>query len=64
MRETISTAEEVHVPIPGYIEKFLVGIAKKIGKTKEEVALFFLAKEAEHAQQPKEKRRSSRTTND
>ena len=48
------------VPVPGYIERFMAGVATKIGKTKEEVALFFLVRWAEHAHQAK---RESETDN-
>ncbi len=45
---TIST-EELDVPVPDYVDRFLALLAEKTGRTKEEVAIFFLLKEAEHA---------------
>ena len=41
--------KEVRIPVPGYIEECLDAIARKAGRTREEVAVFFLAKGAGHA---------------
>ena len=41
--------EELEVTIPDYIDRFLFALAKGTGRTKEDVALFFLLKKAEHA---------------
>jgi len=45
--------EELDIIIPDYIDRFLSVLAKGTGKTKEDIALFFLLKEAEHACQAK-----------
>ncbi|MCL1921516.1 MAG: hypothetical protein FWG50_10670 [Kiritimatiellaeota bacterium] len=41
--------EEMVVPVPDYIDRFLTALAEGTGKAKEDIALFFLLKEAEHA---------------
>ena len=41
MRETMT--EEMDIPIPDYIDRFLSTVAEKTGRDKEVVALFFLS---------------------
>ena len=50
MRTTpTATTEELVVAIPDYMDRFLADLAERTGKSKEDIALFFLLKEAEHA---------------
>ena len=44
-----ATTEELVVAVPDYVDRFLSALAKRTGKSKEDIALFFLLKEAEHA---------------
>ena len=37
-----AATEELDIPLPDYLDRFLSRFAKKIGRDKEEVALFFL----------------------
>ena len=47
---TTKTIKELTVPIPCYAERFLSTIAVKTGLDENEIALFFLRREAYHAQ--------------
>jgi len=47
---TTATTEELDIQIPVYIDRFLDTLATGTGKTKEDIALFFLLQEAESAQ--------------
>ena len=46
---TPTAIEELDVPIPDYVDRFLTALAQKTGTAKEDVALFFLLQEAGHA---------------
>ena len=47
---TNKTIKELTVPIPCYAERFLSTLARKTGLDENEIALFFLCREAYHAQ--------------
>ena len=47
---TTTPTEELDIPIPIYIDRFLEALAHGTGKTKEDIALFFLLQEADSAQ--------------
>jgi len=44
--------EELDVPIPDYVDRFLDVLAQNTGMTKEDIALFFLLQGAEYASCP------------
>jgi hypothetical protein len=46
---TKATIKELAIPIPDYMDRLLATLAEETGKSKEDVALFFLLREAEHA---------------
>ena len=40
---TSAPNKELDIPVPDYVDRFLAAVAKKTGRGKEEVALFFLS---------------------
>ena len=45
----LTATDELDIPVPDYVDRFLAILAKKTETTKEDVALFFLFQEAGHA---------------
>ena len=44
-----TTIEELNVPVPDYMDRFLTILSEGTGMAKEDIALFFLLKEAGYA---------------